>query len=66
MTKETAYQVGQTVRLKSGGPKMTVSDVDVISTFLRCQWFAGAKLNHGSFDPETLELVTEDNSKPSK
>jgi len=38
------FRTGDTVQLKSGGPKMTVegiiSDYDV-----RCQWFAGKKLD---------------------
>ncbi len=51
------FKVGDTVRLKSGGPSMTVAaheeDIDLII----CQWFDGEELKEGQFSPESLELV---------
>lgn len=53
------FQIGIIVKLKSGGPDMTVrqvygdNDVD-------CQWFAGKKLEKGRFPMSSLELVKND------
>ncbi len=47
-------QVGDIVQLKSGGPKMTVSDLKSLPGLVRCTWFAGAKNEHGTFPPEAL------------
>jgi uncharacterized protein YodC (DUF2158 family) len=67
------YKVGDVVRLKSGGPDMTVQSVsdknmsDQLSRELlgdddtiKCQWFSGTKLQHGRFNPQTLESVNSD------
>lgn len=64
MAKEAAFNVGDIVKLKSGGPDMTVNEVmKDYSTGrntgnYRCQWFAGKKLDHGLFPVESLERVT--------
>ncbi len=48
------FKAGDTVRLKSGGPLMTVEGA-VASGHLRCQWFDEKKvLCHGSFAPAML------------
>ena len=63
MAQGKAYTVGTIVKLKSGGPDMTIKDVvenyttkkptgDVI-----CQWFAGKGLQQGTFPTDSLELV---------
>ncbi|RRD41423.1 DUF2158 domain-containing protein [Comamonadaceae bacterium OH3737_COT-264] len=59
MAKAQTLAVGTIVKLKSGGPDMTVyREVNLSSgTFIRCQWFAGKKLESGDFDPDSLELV---------
>lgn len=59
------YNVGDKVRLKSGGPVMTVHETDVPRPVqyrgnLRCQWFAGKKLEEGYFPDESLEDVGDD------
>ncbi|MCC8628870.1 YodC family protein [Xanthomonas vesicatoria] len=55
------YSVGEIVKLRSGGPDMTVQEVPVAGSqhknHYRCQWFAGKKLESGSFQEESLELV---------
>lgn len=58
MTKKNEFKVGDKVTLKSDSPVMTVNEV-LHSSYdnsitIRCQWFAGAKLQGGAFDPETL------------
>lgn len=57
------FAVGEVVRLKSGGPEMTVCNVleDIDDDRVRCQWFAGNKLQDGWFNPESLVKVGEDN-----
>ena len=60
MPKQTKYKVGDIVSLKSGGPDMTIKAESVSSSSgvitYTCQWFAGKKLESGSFPPESLEL----------
>jgi uncharacterized protein YodC (DUF2158 family) len=50
--------VGDTVRLKSGGPLMTVDDLDVDEQVI-CTWFEGTTKKNGRFRIATLEPVTQ-------
>ena len=53
-----AFQIGEVVRLKSGGPDMTVrSTPSEHNSTYGCQWFAGKKLESGSFPEASLEKV---------
>jgi uncharacterized protein YodC (DUF2158 family) len=58
MPSQINLAVGDIVKLKSGGPEMTVESPPhpPVET-CRCQWFAGKKLESGSFPPESLQLV---------
>ncbi|MBN6078619.1 YodC family protein [Aggregatibacter actinomycetemcomitans] len=64
---ENKFEIGQIVRLKSGGPDMTIQSlIKDFSTkeFLgeyKCQWFAGKKLENGVFPEQSLELVDNEN-----
>ena len=55
------YKVGNIVRLKSGGPDMTVqsegSEYPSVKPngVYHCQWFAGKKLESGNFPEASLE-----------
>ncbi|EKO3926144.1 DUF2158 domain-containing protein [Vibrio metschnikovii] len=50
-------KTGDIVKLKSGGPDMTVqSNGDRVW----CQWFAGKKLEVGKFPENSLEIVKKD------
>ncbi len=52
---EEKFKVGDVVILKSGGPKMTVEDVEGRDTIV-CQWFGDSKkLEYGSFPADSLE-----------
>ena len=52
------FKAGDRVRLKSGGPIMTVSShAPGIREKYVCQWFAGQRLEHGKFEASDLELV---------
>lgn len=57
MTKGKEFKVGVVVKLKSGGPDMTVKEWSNYSSHYVCQWFAGKKLEEGAFQPESLEVV---------
>lgn len=53
------FAVGNLVRLKAGGPVMTVNAVPGTHTkYYICQWFAGKKLDRGHFQAEELEAAT--------
>jgi uncharacterized protein YodC (DUF2158 family) len=52
----TELNVGDRVRLKSGGPVMTISEGNYgDGSSVLCQWFAGTKLETGIFPLATLE-----------
>jgi uncharacterized protein YodC (DUF2158 family) len=53
------FKVGDVVRLKSGGPDMTVNAVGVgiCNDQVYCVWFDGKKKGGESFPPEALEAV---------
>ncbi len=46
------FKVGDVVQLKSGGPKMTVSEIDSDGVF--CQWFHNSRVQTADFAPEQL------------
>jgi uncharacterized protein YodC (DUF2158 family) len=50
---------GDTVQLKSGGPKMTVTEVKPINGVTRawCSWFINDKLETASFPVDSLNKV---------
>jgi uncharacterized protein YodC (DUF2158 family) len=53
----SAFNPGDTVVLKSGGPKMTVDQVGVDGfdkPAVWCDWFEGAKKMSDSFPPSSL------------
>jgi uncharacterized protein YodC (DUF2158 family) len=53
-----AFAVGDIVKLKSGGPEMTVQRIpEPPHRSYHCQWFAGKKLESGIFPQDSLELV---------
>jgi uncharacterized protein YodC (DUF2158 family) len=74
------FDVGDQVRLKSGGPVMTVrhvqkplafrdsydEDADDSKVTYGCQWFAGAKLNDGVFPEGSIETADGEAKEPPK
>ncbi len=59
-------KIGDLVRLKSGGPKMTVKSLGQYSqmsphegAFAACTWFQGSDLREEDFALETLEIYPE-------
>lgn len=57
--KGSKFKVGDIVRLKSGGPNMTVSEVRDLpdGPWLICAWFSGKKHDSNGFPPDTIEEV---------
>lgn len=57
MPSQAAFKIGDIVKLKSGGPAMTVQAINESENsgiYFQCQWFAGKKLEVGSFRGESL------------
>ena len=52
------FNVGDIVRLKSGGPNMTVDNAS--SSRIICTWFEGEILHSQDFDQGALEKVTSE------
>jgi uncharacterized protein YodC (DUF2158 family) len=52
---------GDIVKLRSGGPLMTVDYVNVRT--LHCSWFEGTQLLTGQFDRDTLKRATFEKKK---
>jgi uncharacterized protein YodC (DUF2158 family) len=64
MATKQGLSVGQVVKLKSGGPEMTIRSViepdpmyQRLEYSYHCQWFAGKKLESGQFPHESLILI---------
>ena len=61
-TKTVKAEVGLVVKLKSGGPLLTVAKVpEAIGSPITCHWFADGKLQTGEFERASLKL--DDNSR---
>ncbi|MCW4438741.1 YodC family protein [Vibrio splendidus] len=56
-----SFEVGDIVKLKSGGPDMAINIFNQYKGGYKCQWFAGKKLEEGYFPADSLELVEKDN-----
>lgn len=54
------FEKGDVVRLKTGGPRMTVQGRRVHGDDLICKWFDDDGANKESFAPESLEKVEDD------
>lgn len=54
------FEIGDVVRLKSGGPRMTVVDqsMDQSMNSFQCAWFDGAELKAEWFRTEIIEKST--------
>lgn len=50
------FGLGDVVRLKSGGPAMTVNE-KAQAGGLVCVWFAGDDVRHHTFRPEALQAI---------
>lgn len=59
MTAENPFKQGDVVRLRSGGPRMTVTTADDLYgvPHVWASWFEGTKAHSGDFPAGALELV---------
>jgi uncharacterized protein YodC (DUF2158 family) len=57
------FKAGDVVRLKSGGPKMTVTQIGeralIGGLAVWCVWFDGQKKFEDTFTPEALEVADD-------
>ena len=60
---ETKFEVGDVVRLKSGGPRMTVVGRMWGSDQLLCNWFEGVRSHMGSFPGKALVSAPEESQE---
>lgn len=64
----TKFKEGDIVKLKSGGPDMTIEKVVIsaitkeASGFIRCVWFEGVVKHESLFKKDMLELVKRETS----
>jgi|26BtaG_2_1085354.scaffolds.fasta_scaffold01578_6 uncharacterized protein YodC (DUF2158 family) len=68
VTQSNEFEAGNIVKLKSGGPEMTVQEEVATVSGARsgkywCQWFAGKKLERGNFPADSIELVKKEDEK---
>jgi uncharacterized protein YodC (DUF2158 family) len=52
------FKVGDLVQLKSGGPVMTIKEINGLDSIL-CVWFMDVELVSANFLQETLEIFEE-------
>jgi uncharacterized protein YodC (DUF2158 family) len=58
------FKCGDAVRLKSGGPKMTISAENTVTRGQYfCKWFSRTKLNVDRFNEDELETYQEEVGK---
>jgi uncharacterized protein YodC (DUF2158 family) len=55
-----SLKVGDLVRLKIGGPAMTIEAVDGKSPVVICTWIAGAVRHRGRFNASILQKVEDE------
>lgn len=49
----SSFQIGDVVRLKSGGPDMTVTYLGTDGQ-IQCEWYEGGQFAHHAFPPAAL------------
>lgn len=59
MTENKKFNTGNLVRLKSGGPLMTVNSMPQTDGLVSAEWFVEGKLQRDRFDVESLVRVEE-------
>ncbi len=60
MSSERKFSIGSIVKLLSGGPVMTINDIDLKTSFMKCVWFSnGNCVSEFSFCPDALRNVYE-------
>ncbi|MHA1331780.1 MAG: YodC family protein [Candidatus Hodarchaeales archaeon] len=58
------FEKGMVVQLKSGGPKMTVVDINPkFEASIVCEYFSGTERKRECFYPESLQIAKEKKGK---
>jgi uncharacterized protein YodC (DUF2158 family) len=60
------FKVGDIVRLKTGGPEMTVAAVEAKNPDLICTWIAEGVGRHGRFKALLLQKVEQEVPEPGR
>lgn len=55
MARVESIEAGDVVQLRSGGPEMTVVDVD--GDTVTCHWYNGKNMDGGVFAPVVLKVI---------
>ena len=55
MEESVCFELGDSVRLKFGGPVMTV--LGITQGDCCCMWFEDGRMQHGRFETDVLEWV---------
>lgn len=57
------FSIGDVVQLNSGGPDMSIYYISENTRDVSCQWFAGKKLEEGTFESKGLTLIRKQGSE---
>jgi uncharacterized protein YodC (DUF2158 family) len=63
-----AFKIGDTVQLKSGSPRMTVTVVGATADgkeIVECVWFDGTQRQSGTFPPDALRDSPVSKGRPA-
>jgi uncharacterized protein YodC (DUF2158 family) len=60
------FKVGDVVRLKTGGPEMTVEAADAKDADVICTWLADEALQHRRFKSLTLRKLNQASAKTKR
>jgi uncharacterized protein YodC (DUF2158 family) len=52
------FRLGDRVMLNSGGPELTISQIDEIKNEYTCRWFSGNNLKEKKFNGATITSVS--------
>lgn len=66
MDGKNVFKPGDVVRLKSGGPLMTVHSVSENGGVAYCHWFEGGRADRASWTAVMLELVDTDETRAAR
>ena len=55
-----SFKPGDTVRLKSGGPLMTISWINESNKYVGCEWFEGKNIKSFEFKHTSLKIDDDD------
>jgi len=57
------FSIGDVVQLNSGGPDMSIYYISENTRDISCQWFAGKKLEEGTFESKGLTLIRKQDAE---